>query len=96
MRHPWFQEGLSPEVLSFNDPLVAKSLAEPVTGEVESEIARIVDEAGRGVALRGNGVSGVGGSGGGSRDAAYMDEVDALILQNDAESTDIGQLLDQI
>jgi serine/threonine-protein kinase SRK2 len=93
MRHPWFQEGLSPEVLSFNDPLVAKSLAEPVTGEVESEIARIVDEAGRGIALRGNGT--VGGTGG-AAGSAYMDEVDALILQNDTESTDIGQLLDQI
>jgi serine/threonine protein kinase len=90
MRHPWFQEGLSPEVLSFNDPLVAKSLAEPVTGEVESEIARIVEEAGRGIAMRGGNV--VGGNAG----SAYMDEVDALILQNDAESTDIGQLLDQI
>ena len=87
MRHPWFQEGLSPEVLSFNDPLVAKSLAEPVTGEVESEIARIVDEAARGMALRGGTV--------GSHDAAYMDDVDALILEG-AESTDIAQMLDQI
>ena len=93
MRHPWFQEGLSPEVLSFNDPLVAKSLAEPVTGDVEREIARIVDEAARPmVPQRG----GAGGAGGGA-DAMYMDEVDALILgPSEAESTDIGQLLDQI
>lgn len=92
MRHPWFQEGLSPEVLSFNDPLVAKSMAEPVTGEVESEIARIVEEAGRVIQLRSGRVGGTGGGAG----SAYMDEVDALILQNDTESTDIGQLLDQI
>lgn len=36
MRHPWFQVGLSPEILNFNDPLVAKSLQEPVTPEVSS------------------------------------------------------------
>ena len=77
MRHPWFQEGLSPEVLSFNDPLVAKSLAEPVKEEVESEIARIVDEAARGGAV-------------GSHDAAYMDDVDALILE-DNRSTDVTE-----
>ena len=34
MHHPWFRHGLSPEVLSFNEPLVEKSLSEPVTLEV--------------------------------------------------------------
>lgn len=45
MKHPWFTEGLSPEVLAFNDPLVEKSKSEPVTMEIEEEIARIVKEA---------------------------------------------------
>jgi serine/threonine protein kinase len=45
MEHPWFRKGLSPEVLSFNDPLVEKSRSEPVTPEIEQEIARIVEEA---------------------------------------------------
>eukprot|EP00890_Picochlorum_soloecismus_P002510 jgi/Picsp_1/325/NSC_00324-R1_snf1-like protein kinase len=45
MEHPWFRKGLSPEVLNFNDPLVEKSRSEPVTPEIEQEIARIVEEA---------------------------------------------------
>lgn len=45
MDHPWFRQGLSPEVLSFNDPLVEKSKSEPVTMGIEEEIARIVKEA---------------------------------------------------
>jgi len=45
MQHPWFRQGLSPEVLSFNDPLVEKSKSEPVTADIEEEIARIVKEA---------------------------------------------------
>lgn len=34
LQHPWVLQGLSPEVLGFNEPLVARSLAEPVTEEV--------------------------------------------------------------
>jgi serine/threonine protein kinase len=45
MSHPWFARGLSPEVLAFNDPLVEKSKSEPVTMDIEEEIARIVKEA---------------------------------------------------
>jgi serine/threonine-protein kinase SRK2 len=45
MDDPWFREGLSPEVLSFNDSLVEQSKGEPVTVEIEEEIARIVKEA---------------------------------------------------
>lgn len=45
MDHEWFRQGLSPEVLSFNEPLVDKSKSEPVTREIEEEIARIVKEA---------------------------------------------------
>jgi serine/threonine-protein kinase SRK2 len=45
MQHPWFLKGLSPEVLKFNDPMVARSLAEPVSQHTEIEIRRIVNEA---------------------------------------------------
>jgi len=45
MNHPWFAQGLGPEVLAFNDPLVEQSKNEPVTMEIEEEIARIVKEA---------------------------------------------------
>ena len=45
MNHPWFAVGLGPEVLAFNDPLVEQSKNEPVTMEIEEEIARIVKEA---------------------------------------------------
>jgi hypothetical protein len=47
MQHPWYQVGLSPAVLSFNDALVAKSRAEPVTEETKEEIRRLVHDAAR-------------------------------------------------
>lgn len=34
LQHPWVTFGLQPAMLSFNDPLVAKALAEPPRPEV--------------------------------------------------------------
>lgn len=44
--HPWFRVGLSPAALSFNDRLVADSLAHAPAAGVLEEVRAIVAEAG--------------------------------------------------
>lgn len=43
--HPWTAMGLNCDVVGFNDPLVAKSLASPPAPGVLQDIAAIVAEA---------------------------------------------------
>ncbi|GAB4816879.1 hypothetical protein N2152v2_003925 [Parachlorella kessleri] len=45
LQHPWCSEGLQAEVLSFNESLVASSLANPPSPQVLEEIKSIVREA---------------------------------------------------
>jgi hypothetical protein len=77
-------------VLSFNDSLVERSRAEPVSEGMKEEIRKIVEEA-RTKAPPPRAGGWAGGAGGG---ASYLlDEVDELLQDG---VSDVGQLMDHI